>query len=201
MPRAPSLPASPAIIATYLAAMADSGMKACTIGRRCAAIAYHHKIAGIVDPLPTASEGVTATLRGIRRTIGTCPPHDLCPDTLKGKRDRALLALGFAGAFRRSELLALRVEDLTETKDGLRVLIRRSKTDQEGEGQEIAIPRGSRLRPVASAPCRHAVTGSPTRDRRAPRRGTPRRCRGGCDRHTSPDRDRRGVERCLHRLA
>ena len=73
---------------------------------------------------------------------------EFCPDTLKGKRDRALLALGFAGAFRRSELLALMVEDLTETPDGLRVLIRRSKTDQEGEGQEIAIPRGSRLRPV-----------------------------------------------------
>ena len=72
----------------------------------------------------------------------------LCPDTLTGKRDRALLALGFAGAFRRSELCALEVADLAETPDGLRVLIRRSKTDQEGQGQEVAIPRGYRLRPV-----------------------------------------------------
>ena len=72
----------------------------------------------------------------------------LCPDTLTGKRDRALLALGFAGAFRRSELVALQVEDLVETPDGLRVLIRRSKTDQEGQGAEVAILRGCRLRPV-----------------------------------------------------
>jgi integrase len=68
----------------------------------------------------------------------------LCPDTLIGKRDRALLALGFAGAFRRSELCALQVDDLTEVPDGLRILIRRSKTDQEGQGAEVAIPRGYR---------------------------------------------------------
>ena len=65
-----------------------------------------------------------------------------------GKRDRGLLALGFAGAFRRSELCALQVDDLVEVPDGLRVVIRRSKTDQTGEGQEVAIPRGCRLRPV-----------------------------------------------------
>ena len=100
-------------------------------------------------------------LRGIRRTIGAAKQGKapatadvltsmlaLCPDTLIGKRDRALLALGFAGAFRRSELCALDVADLTETPDGLRVLIRHSETDQEGQGQEVAIPRGYRLRPV-----------------------------------------------------
>jgi integrase len=65
-----------------------------------------------------------------------------------GRRDRALLCLGFAGAFRRSELCALEVADLTEVPDGLRVLIRRSKGDQEGQGQEVPIPRGYRLRPV-----------------------------------------------------
>ena len=69
----------------------------------------------------------------------------LCPDNMIGRRDRALLAFGFAGAFRRSELCALDVTDLTETPDGLRVLIRRSKGDQEGQGQEVAIPRGYRL--------------------------------------------------------
>ena len=122
-------------------------------------IAYHHKLAGH-EP-PTNAEGVKAVLRGIRRTIGAATQGKapatadvltsmlaLCPDTLIGKRDRALLALGFAGAFRRSELCALDVADLTETPDGLRVLIRHSKTDQEGQGQEVAIPRGYRLRPV-----------------------------------------------------
>jgi site-specific recombinase XerC len=72
----------------------------------------------------------------------------LCPDNMIGRRDRALLAFGFAGAFRRSELCALDVTDLTETPEGLRVLIRRSKGDQKGMGQEVAIPRGYRLRPV-----------------------------------------------------
>ena len=70
------------------------------------------------------------------------------PGTLAGKRDRALLALDFAGAFHRSELVALEVADLAETPDGLRVTIRHSKTDQEGQGAEVAIPRGYRLRPV-----------------------------------------------------
>jgi integrase len=68
--------------------------------------------------------------------------------TLAGCRDRALLALGFAAAFRCSELCALEVADLTEVPDGLRILGRRSKGDQEGQGQEVAISRGYRLRPV-----------------------------------------------------
>src|SRR5271169_5747355 len=72
----------------------------------------------------------------------------LCPASMIGRRDRALLCLGFAGAFRRSELCALEVSDLVEVPDGLRILIRRSKGDQEGQGQEVAIPRGYKLRPV-----------------------------------------------------
>jgi site-specific recombinase XerD len=156
---ATALPARVGIVAAYLSSLADSGRKASTIGRRAASIAYHHKIAGH-EP-PTNAEGVKAVLRGIRRTIGAAKQGKapatadvltsmlaLCPDNMIGKRDRALLALGFAGAFRRSELVALQVEDLVETPDGLRVLIRHSKTDQEGQGQEVAIPRGYRLRPV-----------------------------------------------------
>jgi integrase len=65
-------------------------------------------------------------------------------------RDRALLLLGFAGAFRRSELVALNVEDIEETKDGLKVTIRRGKTDQEGQGATIAIPRGAVACPAAA---------------------------------------------------
>jgi integrase len=57
-----------------------------------------------------------------------------CQSDLRGLRDRALLAFGFASALRRSELVALQVEDLTETAEGYRVTIRRSKTDQEGQG-------------------------------------------------------------------
>ena len=69
---------------------------------------------------------------------------------LKGIRDRALLLVGFAGAFRRSELVALDLEDITETSDGLKITIRHSKTDQEGAGHVIAIPRGKIACPVAA---------------------------------------------------
>jgi integrase len=156
---ATALPAHVGIVAVYLSSLADSGRKSSTIGRRAAASGYLHKLAGH-EP-PTSQEGVRAVLRGIRRTIGAAKQGKapatadlighmlaLCPDNMIGKRDRALLAFGFAGAFRRSELCALEVADLTETPDGLRVLIRRSKGDQEGQGQEVAIPRGYRLRLV-----------------------------------------------------
>ena len=58
-------------------------------------------------------------------------------------RDRALLLMGFAGAFRRSELVALDVEDITDTDDGLRIAVHRSKADQEGEGAAVGLPYGS----------------------------------------------------------
>jgi site-specific recombinase XerD len=158
---ATALPAHVGIVAAYLSGLADSGRKSSTIGRRAAAIGYRHKQAGF--EAPTNLEGVKAVLRGIRRTIGSARVGkapatadlmrqmlDCCDDSLRGKRDRALLCLGFAGAFRRSELVALQVEDLVEVPDGLRVLIRRSKGDQEGAGQEVPILRGTKLRPVAA---------------------------------------------------
>jgi integrase len=153
------LPCPPGLLCGYLAALADAGRQASTITRRAAAIAHHHHAAGF-DP-PTANPAVREVLRGIRHTHGTAPAGKtpataelvarmlaVCPATLIGQRDRALIAFGFAGAFRRSELLALEIADLTAMPDGLRVLIRRSKTDPEAQGQEIAIPRGTQLRPV-----------------------------------------------------
>jgi integrase len=139
--------------------MACDGLSVSSIGRRLAGIAYAHKLQKL--PNPTAAEDVI--LAGIRRTIGVKPRRkqaatadrvramlDACPDTMRGIRDRALLALGFAGAFRRSELVALRVEDIAEVVDGFRVTMRRSKTNQTGEGCEIVIPRGLKIRPVAA---------------------------------------------------
>jgi integrase len=69
---------------------------------------------------------------------------------LTGKRDRALLLLGFALAARRSEVVALDVADLEECPEGLRVTIRRSKTDQEGAGAVVSVCRGSIACPVAA---------------------------------------------------
>jgi hypothetical protein len=79
---------------------------------------------------------------------------DTCPDTLIGRRDRALLAFGFAGAFRRAELVALEIDDLVEVADGLRVVIRHSKTDQEGQGQRSPFRVAT-----ASAPWRPCTRG------------------------------------------
>ncbi|WP_279602308.1 site-specific integrase [Methylobacterium sp. E-005] len=155
-----SLPASPEAVAGFIVAEAEAGRAASTLGRRMAAIRHAHKLAGLPDP--TEDEGVRAAIRGARRKVGVAPVQKAaatadvltallmrCPDTLAGKRDRALLALGFAGAFRRSELVALDVEDLREDPEGLRITVRRSKVDQEGRGFEKAIPHGRFIRPVA----------------------------------------------------
>jgi site-specific recombinase XerD len=148
----PALPAAPETVAAYLAAHAVTS-KASTLGRRVAAIRYAHKLAGLA--LPTDAEGVKATMRGIRRTYGSAKVRKApavagkmlgmvatAPDKLAGLRDRALLLIGFGGALRRSELVALDVEDIEETETGLLVKIRGSKTDQERAGATIAIARG-----------------------------------------------------------
>jgi site-specific recombinase XerD len=153
------LPASVATAAAYLASLADRGLKSSTITRRAAAIGYAHRRAGH-EP-PTNAEPVRAVLKGIRRRLGVAGERKApataraigamlkkVPDTREGKRDRALLLVGFAAALRRSELVGLTVEDLERTPDGIFVHIRRSKTDQEGEGHTVAIPRGGKLRPV-----------------------------------------------------
>jgi integrase len=157
-----AIPAAPETVSAFLAAEANRGVKPSTIGRRLAAIRYAHKLTGH-EP-PTSSEAVKATLRGIRRTAGSAPVRK-APATadkvaamvakagtdLKGLRDRALLLLGFAGAFRRSELVALDVGDIQFCKGGLRVTIRKSKTDQEGQGATVAIVSGSTSCPVGAA--------------------------------------------------
>jgi site-specific recombinase XerD len=155
-----SLPASPEAVAGFIVSEAENGRAASTLGRRIAAIRYAHKLAKAADPAD--DEGVRAAMKGARRKVGVAPTQKAAataeilaallmrtPDTLTGKRDRALLALGFAGAFRRSELVALDVEDLREDPEGLRVMVRRSKVDQEGRGFEKAIPHGRFIRPVA----------------------------------------------------
>jgi site-specific recombinase XerD len=148
-----ALPAAPETVAAYLAAHAGT-FKASTLGRRVAAIRYAHKLAGFA--LPTDAEGVKATMRGIRRTYGSARVRKspalagkmlgmvaTAPAKLAGLRDRALLLIGFGGALRRSELVALDVADVAETETGLLVTVRGSKTDQEREGATIAIARGA----------------------------------------------------------
>jgi len=158
-----ALPALPETVATFLASEAEAGRRASTIGRRVAAIRAAHERAGAAAP--TSAPEVRVTLSGIRRKLGTAPERKAAAtsDVLRsmlgtldgtpaGLRDRALLLLGFTGAFRRGELAGLDVSDLAEEGEGLRVRVRRSKTDQEGRGTEKAIPRDPRpsLCPVAA---------------------------------------------------
>lgn len=156
-----SLPAEPIDVARYLAQLADSGRKTSTIQRRAAAIASLHKAASF-EP-PTNFEGVKAVMRGIRRRLGKrkrkAAPATAellagalknLPETRRGLRDRALCALGFAAALRRSELVDLNVNDIDRRKRGIVVHIGRSKTDQEGSGAALPVPNGRVLAPVAA---------------------------------------------------
>jgi site-specific recombinase XerD len=155
-----ALPATAAAVCGFQADEASAGRRASTLGRRLAAIRYFHRAAGLETP--TGDEKVKAVLSGIRRTIGAAPirkraaTNDLLlamvprGESLRELRNRAILLLGFAGAFRRSELVAVNVDDLEETPEGMLITIRRSKTDQEGLGRNVAIPRGEIACPVAA---------------------------------------------------
>jgi integrase len=147
------LPASAETVASYIAGCAGH-LKVGSIQRRLNAIAEAHKAVGLNTP---TSEGIVRnTLKGIKRTIGTAAIQkaptltddiramvDVTDAGLIGARDRAVILLGFAGAFRRSELVALDIDDLTFGHDGLTVTLRRSKTDQDGQGRKVGIPYGS----------------------------------------------------------
>jgi integrase len=146
----PALPADPATVATYLATIAASKSVA-TIRRRVVAIAQAHKAARLANPV--ADPTVQSVLAGIVRTKSSAQ-RKMDPLTLdrlrdavlaigpglKGQRDRAMLLLAFACASRQSEIAGLDVADLHFDRRGLVVTIRRSKTDQEGEGREIGVP-------------------------------------------------------------
>ena len=148
------LPASPECILLYATDLTQNQKrKLNTLQRRLAAVSQMHQQTGFASP--TRAWAVRQFLSGLRRELGVAPARkrpiltdDLkqilqeLPEGLLGVRDRALLLLGFAGAFRRSELVGLDVADLEERRDGLVIQIRKSKTDQEGEGRAVGIPRG-----------------------------------------------------------
>ena len=144
------LPAEPAHVCAFLAAY-STGRKATTTQRAAMAIGKAHRLAGLANPVD--HEHVRRTLAGLRRTKGTAPRQArplgtgdiqllaaVTGDTLRGRRDRALLLVGYVGAFRRSELAALNAEDLEARPEGLLVHVRRSKTDPDGRGRHKTLP-------------------------------------------------------------
>jgi len=148
-----ALPAEPQTLAAYLADLALTDRPA-TIGRKVAAIAVAHRDAGLESP--TEHGMVKRTLAGIRREKGTAPHQKaaLLVDDLRrmvaplgtsllDRRDRALILLGFAAALRRSELVGLRFGDVRFEEEGLVLTLRRSKTNQEGRLETIAVAYGS----------------------------------------------------------
>lgn len=145
-----TIPTSPERVAMYIAHHATILANA-TLARRLVAIARAHAAQGFESP--TRSELVRSTLQGVRRSQNSAV-RQVAPlqkshvlqmvrglSGLRGLRDAALLLIGFASALRRSELVSLDVEDVRFSDEGTIIRLRRSKTDQEGKGREIAIPR------------------------------------------------------------
>lgn len=145
-----TIPASPEQVAKYVAQHATS-LAYTTLSRRLVAIARAHAAKGLASP--TNSDVVRATLKGVRRSR-CCTVRQVAPlqklhvlqmvrglQGLRGLRDTALLLIGFSSAMRRSELVSLDVEDVQFSEQGAVIHLRRCKTDQEGQGRDIAIPR------------------------------------------------------------
>lgn len=158
------LPAESRIVGRYLTHLAGLGLSVSTINRRKAAIDSHHRAAGHEnEKLPTKSVDVINILHGIRNSLGR-PPKKVQALTvdmvskvvrrIRGKslmdlRDRALILLCFGAALRRSELVGLDVAHLEYHRLGLMLRLPRSKTDQSGHGQSIAVLDGTLKAPAA----------------------------------------------------
>ena len=152
------LPAAPEVVGTYLAERAGQ-LKAASLNMRLVAISQAHRLQG--HRLDRQHPAIRETMKGIRRTHGTAPAKKAAADVVvlrdavselaklsgpRALRDRALLLVGFAGALRRSELVALDVADIRFVAEGVVLTLRRRKTDQEGQGTEIALPFGQSAR-------------------------------------------------------
>jgi integrase len=166
--------AAPATVGAYLASLADSHAPT-TIRRRLSALGKMHRFndlawnpahRDIQGPLQGAlrhsgrpvQKAAALTLPMLRQLLATCDA------SARGRRDRALLLFGFVGALRRSELVALRVEDVGIVAGGLQLRIMRGKTDQAGQGAEIGLPRG---RHVETCPVRAFEAWQAVADRKA----------------------------------
>jgi integrase len=151
--RQTALPAAPETVAAFLAAEAGRGLAVNTLRLRHAALRHLHLLAGY--PPPTASPLVSATFAGIRRahrrplrkkTALVLEPLRAAlkaiPETLPGRRDRALILVGFAAALRPSELARLDMAALTRHEDGIALFLPWRKNDQEAHGTTVWLPAG-----------------------------------------------------------
>ena len=149
-----SLPADPKILSLYLTHLSQSS-KFSTLKRRIASISVIHKLKGYY--IDTKHPVIRENLLGIKRIKGSNQKakkpilindlrkiidviNKLKIKEIRQSRDKALILIGFAGGFRRSELVALENDDIEFVREGVKIFVKRSKTDQSGEGMTKAIP-------------------------------------------------------------
>ena len=149
-----SLPADPKIISLYLTHLSQT-CKFSTLKRRIASISVIHKLRD--QYIDTNHPIIRENLLGIKRLKGSNQKakkpilindlrqiidviNKLNIREIRKTRDKALILIGFAGGFRRSELVALEIDDVEFVREGVKIFVKRSKTDQSGEGMTKAIP-------------------------------------------------------------
>ena len=149
-----ALPTEPKIVSLYLTHLSKNS-KISTLRRRLVSISMVHKLKG--HYLDTKHPIIVENLMGIRRVKGSLQKgkkpilinhlkliinaiNDQKIEEIKKSRDRALILTGFGGGFRRTELVSIDYEDLEFVQEGLKIIIRRSKTDQYGEGMIKGLP-------------------------------------------------------------
>lgn len=165
-----ALPATISTIGLYMTELSTGGAKVSTISRKLAAISFWHKEQKLPSPCSMKADRELAQVyAGIRKTTGikqagksavTLKLIRRMVDIVEGgpltaSRDRALILIGFAGGLRRSELAGIRFEHLQwhSSGSGITITLPRSKTDQEGQGREVEIVRGSQPESTPLAEC------------------------------------------------
>ena len=150
-----SLPSEPKIVSLYLTYLSTKGSKMSTLKRRLVSIGVIHRLKG--HYLDTKHPSIIENIMGIKRRKGSIQKgkkpilishlkqlidviDNQDNEDIKKLRDRSIILIGFSGGFRRNEIVSLDYEDLDFVEEGLKILIRRSKTDQFGEGLVKALP-------------------------------------------------------------
>lgn len=148
-----TLPTTPEILVAYIIDRSDEGSAISTIARAVSAISQAHKLAGLNNPV---DDHVREALKGLRRLRGIAQrrarPLEFgqlvrimkkLSASVMDRRNAAILALGWSCALRRSEIVGLNRDDIESVTEGIKIHLRRSKTDQEGAGRLIGIPFAS----------------------------------------------------------
>ena len=150
-----SLPTEPKIVSLYLTYLSTKDSKMSTLKRRLVSIGVIHKLKG--HYLDTKHPSIIENIMGIKRRKGSVQKakkpilisnlkeiinviDKQKMEKIKKLRDRSIILIGFSGGFRRNEIVSLNYDDLDFVKEGLKITLRRSKTDQFGEGSLKGLP-------------------------------------------------------------